>query len=156
MEWVTASKWKMEQLSRPHLPTRSHNPQKMQMPSRRSLWTGQKGLTRYLELPSHWPSSFSTSFTGSHTKSFGMKMSTRNRCALQTLGPYCLSVVLVNTQWNCLYNTLTEEKIEGGGREGHGDGFPGTYKKKRQVIWVMKKTVQNWGVAESREHNSLP
>lgn len=85
MGWVTASKWKMEQRSRPHLPTRSHNPQKMQMPSRRSLWTGQKGLTRYLELPSHWPSSFSTSFTGSHTRSFGMKMSTRNRCALQTL-----------------------------------------------------------------------
>lgn len=109
MGWVTASKWKMEQLWRPHLPTHSHNPQKMQMPSRRSLWTGQKGLTRYLELPSHWPSSFSTSFTGSHTRSFSMKMSTRNRCALQTLGPSCLTVVLVNTQWNCLYITLTEE-----------------------------------------------
>lgn len=123
MGWVTASKWRMEQLSRPHLPTQSHNPQKMQMPSRRSLWTGQKELIRYLALPSHWPSSFSTSFTGSHTRLFGMKMSTRNRCAPQTLGPSCLSVVLVNTQWNCLYNTLIEEKIGGGGREDHGVGF---------------------------------
>ena len=26
MEWVTAFKWKMEQLSRPHLPTSSHSP----------------------------------------------------------------------------------------------------------------------------------
>ena len=115
MGWVTASKWRTEQLSSLHLPTRSRNPQKMQMPSRRSLWTGQKGLTRFLGLPSRWLSSFSTSFTGSHTRSFGMKMSTRNRCALQILGPSCLSVVLVNTQCNCLYITLTEAKIGGGG-----------------------------------------
>lgn len=117
MGWVTASKWRMEPLSRPHLSTLSHNPPEMQMPSRRSLWIGQKGLTQYRELPSHWPSSSSTSFTGSHTRSFGMKMFTRNKCALQTPGPSCLNVVLVNTQWNCVYITLAAEKI-GGGREG--------------------------------------
>lgn len=122
--WVIASKWRTEQLSRPRLPTRSRNPRKMQMPSRRSLWTGQKGLTRYLGPPSRWLSSFSTSFTGSHTRSFGMKMSTRNRCALPILGPSCLSVVLVNTQCNCLYITLTEAKVGGGGREDLGVSFP--------------------------------
>lgn len=138
MGWVTASKWKMVQLSRLHLPTHFRNPQKMQMLSRRSLWIGQKESTPYLELPSHWPSSFSTSFTGSHTRSFGMKMSTRNRCILLTLGPSlpkccaCKYTVIVS-----LY--CFDREHWGWGEGNHEGGVSGTYMTKDRFYGQGRK-----------------